>query len=646
MGKLGDLWVRLGLKSDDYKKGIDKAKKETKGFGSTLANMKAGAMAIWAAIGASVVAFGQKMIETTNAVGDKWALFTAQANAGWNTFVQSLSAMKWDNFIGRFKEAVNAAKELQNALDAEFEINNSIRLQKAAMAEELSMLEVLARDATKPYEERAKAAQRYLDLVKPLYDQELALANKLLDAQQGAWLGGSGLSDTKQTRDDLAKFLVDYGKTNNGIADAINRMRELQEQYDMALSVRMKTGNYTAKNPIIEEYRALRDFVKEFGKINGYQTDLYKLAQVYETLRGDADTMPLVDALIRAGEAAGAYNRETKKIQSSLNSSLAQMTSDAGKESQFDGLSKVKSAHEIASKLGHQIANDLRLLDKEFSEIEDIDIDMSGVEAEMDAFLLKFKDETMRKKIGLEVEWIGGDMPDIAMGGDADISKAIITLPKMDTSSLEAGIAEIRNIIGEYESLLQNIESGHIELPPVDIANLEQILLDLQGIEENFQHRLDVIAEMNAMLEDAIVSSITNGIQAITDAMFSIEGADWKSVLAAFIAPLGDTLKQMGAMIMAEGVAMEAFKKSFTNPAAAIAAGAALMAIGSMVSSGLQSLISNPGNGGGSAMSYGGSSGGAAAMNYESTLTVEVTGKISGNDIVLSGKKTNDKNSR
>ena len=46
------MWVRLGLKSDDYKKGIDKAKKETKGFGSTLANMKAGALAVWAAIGA------------------------------------------------------------------------------------------------------------------------------------------------------------------------------------------------------------------------------------------------------------------------------------------------------------------------------------------------------------------------------------------------------------------------------------------------------------------------------------------------------------------------------------------------------------------------------------------------------------------
>ena len=62
--------------------------------------------------------------------------------------------------------------------------------------------------------------------------------------------------------------------------------------------------------------------------------------------------------------------------------------------------------------------------------------------------------------------------------------------------------------------------------------------------------------------------------------------------------------------------------------------------------SGLQRLVAGAGNGGGSAMSYGGSSGGAAAMNYESTLTVEVVGKISGNDIVLSGKKTNDKNSR
>lgn len=34
MGKIGDLWVKLKLKSDDYKKGLENAKQETKDFGS------------------------------------------------------------------------------------------------------------------------------------------------------------------------------------------------------------------------------------------------------------------------------------------------------------------------------------------------------------------------------------------------------------------------------------------------------------------------------------------------------------------------------------------------------------------------------------------------------------------------------------
>ena len=45
MGKIGDLFVRLGLKSDGFKKGMQDAKKETQGFGNTLKNMKAGAVA-------------------------------------------------------------------------------------------------------------------------------------------------------------------------------------------------------------------------------------------------------------------------------------------------------------------------------------------------------------------------------------------------------------------------------------------------------------------------------------------------------------------------------------------------------------------------------------------------------------------------
>jgi hypothetical protein len=116
-----------------------------------------------------------------------------------------------------------------------------------------------------------------------------------------------------------------------------------------------------------------------------------------------------------------------------------------------------------------------------------------------------------------------------------------------------------------------------------------------------------------------------------------------KQVMAAFLSPFADTLKQMGSMIMAEGIAMEAFKKSFTNPYAAIAAGAALIAIGSAVSSGLQALTANPTGGAGTSASYGGNSYGSGTENYESTLNIEVTGKISGSDILIAGRKQQSK---
>jgi hypothetical protein len=99
-------------------------------------------------------------------------------------------------------------------------------------------------------------------------------------------------------------------------------------------------------------------------------------------------------------------------------------------------------------------------------------------------------------------------------------------------------------------------------------------------------------------------------------------------------------MKQMGSMIVAEGVAMLAFKNSFKAPEAAIAAGIALIAIGSAVSSGLQRLTANPGGGTGYSS---GSSASAGVQNYESEMTIYVEGRISGNDIVLSGNKTLNK---
>lgn len=524
MGKLGDLWVRLGLKSDDYKKGIDKAKKETKGFGSTLANMKAGALAVWAVIGTAATKMATDFIAATNAIGDAWGKrmgamkaayqsFLADAASGWKALFKTGAFFIggggtgigkdvvdfWRNTFGNAKEAAKAGAEMTAAFDAEFELVNSIRLQREQISGELNELYVKMRDTTLAPGVRRAASERYKALLQPLADAEIAVYSSMMEAASKAWQAGSnGLLSREYSTAEMTDFFANYGTNPEAMK---------------------------AKYP--------------------------ELQAVYETRKGDAQNSVIFDTATKLAAATNEMSRVDKemgKVTLSINKQLAE---------QQGALVTLMST-----------------LETELNDVLDEDIE-EAVSAIEDAF---------------------NDME--------------LEVPEINTDALDASIDEVL------------------------------------AAAERYQHELDLVQAMNDTALNGIFNSMQNGIQALTDAMFQIEGADWKSVLAAFIAPLGDTMKQMGAMIMAEGVAMSAFKKSFTNPAAAIAAGAALMAVGSLVSSGLQRLVAGAGNGGGSAMSYGGSSGGAAAMNYESTLTVEVVGKISGNDIVLSGKKTNDKNSR
>jgi hypothetical protein len=501
VGKIGDLFVRLGLKSNDYKKGMNEAKKDTKSFGKTLGGMKAGAMAVWAAIGTAVVKFGKDFISATNKIGDAWAHQMAGMKAGYHTFIASLSNMKVDtsNGIGGFfkslfgnaketaanvKAASDAAKEMSKAFDAEFELTNSVRLQKMAIQEELNDLEVKMRDTTKSAAERMAAAKRYEDLMKPLIEAEIKTYNNMLSAAVNQWQAGTGLN---RTQDEIIEFFMNIG-TN---AEAM---------------------------------------IAKFPDIN----------DIYENFKGDATNQPIFDIIAKTLGAESSLSEVRKKLGRTTNAIRAEI------QRQIEEISKEVSQY------GKDIELDLEL-----------DLDLS-----------------------------------------------------LDEAEIEAGMAEEDAAIKEFA--------------------------------ESWNAECLKIRDMNQMLEDSLISSFSNGMQALTDFMMGVEGASAEQVLAAFIQPLADTMKQMGEMFIAEGLAMEAFKTSLTNPAALIAAGAALIAVSSMVSSGLAKLTGNPT--GGTATSVGaanaGSSVGSSIETYESELTVKVVGTISGSDIILAGEKTQNKWSR
>jgi hypothetical protein len=592
MGKIGDLWVRLGLKNDEFTKGIDKSKKKTEelqkpigGVKEAFNGLKAGALAVWAAIGSAVVGFGKEMINTTNAIGDAWGRMTAGLTAGWKTFVQAVSNFDFNGFIGKFREATAAAVELQNALDAEFESSNSIKIQKALMSDELEELRISMRDQTKSYKERLAAAEEYMRKVTPIYQQEVRLANELLDAWQGKWLAGTSLTDNAGTREDLMKFLVDYGKDRQ-LASKVARYLELEGERELGWgSILTNSGRANQKAVDIargksQEHQGLRNWLKQYGADNGYNNFIGELANVYENWRGDDDTKPLVDAIVAAGNAQAGLNRETRQIQNIQNSILAAIEKEG--EPVRELLAQARADMEAT------LAEDMALLDK-----------ANELRMSMEANPLPKMSAEAQQMINelaapdfFSDDWLQGQ---------------------------KENLDELKNKLGELGLAAQQASS--------DTA--AQVSSDAMEITLDFS--------------DAIISSLGGGFQALTDMMMGLDGADTKQVMAAFIQPFADTMKNMGALIMSAGLATAKLKLSFANPAGAIAAGAALMALGAMVSSGVQSMLANPtGGGSGSTASYGGNST-PALHNYESTLTVEVVGRLSGNDILLSGKRTQEK---
>ena len=326
MGKIGDLIVRLQLKHQDYEKGLKKAEKETKGFGAALGKVKGIGLAVWGAIGGAVLKVASDMIKSTNQMEDKWAMFTAKAKAGWDTFVKALANGDFTNFVTKFKQATLAAQYLQEALDATTEVENSIRLQKAGMAEELAALEVLMRDQTKSYEDRAAAAQKYIDKVSPIYDQEIKRLEDLkkaymVDFGKGMW------SKDQMTSPAMMKivedFLVKYGQDTKydllrgkTLADT---MAMALVPYDVAPKGQEAVNEQRQRKAAIEQLQWLSESW-------GWGTNtLYLLGKQYETQMNGEGIQALVDSIALFYEALGAKDSDLKKVYGILNSATAQM---------------------------------------------------------------------------------------------------------------------------------------------------------------------------------------------------------------------------------------------------------------------------------------------------------------------------------
>lgn len=342
MGKIGDLWVKLGLKKQEFDKGMNDAEKKTEGFGSKMQKIKGVGLAVWGAIGGAVLKIGKDIVNSTNQMEDKWGMFVTKAKAGWNTFIKTLHNGEWQEFFANFRKEVEAAAALKEVLDADTEIMNSIKIQKARMSDQLAQLEIDMRDQTKSYKDRAEAARRYLNMVLPIYDQEIERAKKLKAAQYGAFFGGQASASNVNNKANQALWdmmLVEYGKSDpiiDGLAfnEIIDRVLN-PDNYITPFSEN-EVKHQQDLQYITELSKRLAQWLTDkFNRESGYTTSvdtaadwMMTLFQQYEKNRNGEETQALVDAVIGLEEAEAAYDRETKEVQSVLNAAIKGMESE------------------------------------------------------------------------------------------------------------------------------------------------------------------------------------------------------------------------------------------------------------------------------------------------------------------------------
>jgi hypothetical protein len=479
MGKIGDLFVRLGLKSDGFKKGMTDAKKETQSFGSKLGQMKAGALAVWAAIGTAVVQFGRDFISSTNKMGDAWAKTMGGMKSVWQTFKSSLANWDWKNFGKKISEAFEAGKEKEAAYDAQFELVNSVRLQRQAIQQELNELYATMRDTSQSSEARRAAKERYMALLQPIADAEIEVYGNMLDAAINEWTAGTGLN---RSREEIVEFFTKIG------TDA----EAMKAKY----------------------------------------ADIFN---VYESQKGDKQNLGIFDIISQYQEAANQMSnaeREMARVTNSINAEIRRA---------FDNL-----VNDIETAAGEDLELDLKL---------DVDLE--------------------------EIDW----------------------------SALE-----------------------------------EELAANIHNLQSTLSAEYAEIDSLNKMLAQSLTDSFSSGLQALTDFLMGVDGANTEQIMAAFIQPIANMMKGMGEMFMAEGIAELALVNA--PPAGKIAAGAALIAVSSALASGLSKMQGAIGGTSASTSASASSATGTSMQTYEQEITVNVVGEISGDKIILAGQKTLNKWSR
>nr|DAG63315.1 MAG TPA: nuclear pore complex protein [Caudoviricetes sp.] len=303
-----------------------------------------------------------------------------------------------------------------------------------------------------------------------------------------------------------------------------------------------------------------------------------------------------------------------------------------------------------------------------YAAVEDLSRDLNQRLREMTSL----QNEIANSAAATEQKWRDGVNKAIDIGMtelakfNAEMEKAMEMRDKMATDNIFAPLSAMPgNLTGKADTgkgliggtnIDEEALKGLQQLTQFDTSAVDGLLskIDPSKLSDSFEGYYNFLDEMikatddaNKALNDAIVGGISDSFQYLANCVAGLDELSGAGMMNALLSPLAAAAIKMGEIMVSAGLASEAFKSMLTNPYTAIAAGAALIAVGAAAKAGLQAAV-NSATGtsyvASSVASSGYSNNSSNDRSWEREMTLHVTGTLQADGSKLVAVLNNEAN--
>ena len=271
-------------------------------------------------------------VHDTQRTGDAFDYEMAGWRNTWELFKKSVATVDFSIFIRGALDAMNAGKELKRVLDETFERTSSTRLLRASMSAENAALQEAAHNTQLSYEERRAAADKYLENMQAVYDQEEETARRVRDAQIENLFSLTNTrkfateAEREAAKEEFAANIKNYNLNEETIKQAFKYNQAMNDREIIRKKEMSTTGAASAA------YRQQREEMDAVINRAGEDVKAFAGFAKQYSLTNDAQVKAYVDAEVAYQEAQSASYNDQRRMVTLKNNLQAQETQEAERQ--------------------------------------------------------------------------------------------------------------------------------------------------------------------------------------------------------------------------------------------------------------------------------------------------------------------------